>query len=125
MRSVLVTRQLPEQLGGFDPERGACEGYDLYLRLAGLSAIQGVRETLVPVRSRGERYHNACIVYAGRAGALAKLLASSTDRSQQSLRDARVYPEWWLRGAVAVERGVAPPGLFAWRGLAVVGATDE
>jgi glycosyltransferase involved in cell wall biosynthesis len=144
MPSVLVTRRLLEQLGGFDPGQRACEDYDLYLRLAGLSAIQGVRETLVLVRSHGERYHNACMVYEGRARALAKLLAATTDRSQQSLirrenakvatalariqaadggrwaalrtlvkssRDAWVYPEWWLRGAVAVARAVTPAGV--------------
>jgi hypothetical protein len=29
----------------------------------------------------------------------------------KSSRDAWVYPEWWLRGAVAVARGVAPAGV--------------
>ena len=141
MPSVMVRRRLLEQLGGFDPAQRMCEDYDLYLRLAGLSEIHGVNETLVLVRSHGEHFHHNTIVLEDRARALEKLRAASTDRFVQSvLRRERAkaatglarsqaadggrwvalrtlakssqyawaYPEWWLRGAVAAARAVAP-----------------
>ena len=83
--SVIVRRQLLEQLGGFDLKQRMCEDYDLFLRLAALSEIDGVPETLVHVRSHRERFHDASIVLEDRGRALAKFLAASTDRSLRSL----------------------------------------
>jgi glycosyltransferase involved in cell wall biosynthesis len=144
MPSVMVRRGLLEQLGGFDPAQRMCEDYDLYLRLAELSEIQGVQQTLLLVRSHGEHFHRDTIVLEDRARALEKLRARSTDRFLQLvLRRERakvaaglarsqaanggrwaalrtlakssqyswVYPEWWLWGAVAAARAVAPMGV--------------
>ena len=83
--SVIVRRQLLEQLGGFDLKQRMCEDYDLFLRLAALSEIDGVPETLVHVRSHRERFHSASIVLEDRGRALEKFLAASTDRSLHSL----------------------------------------
>lgn len=79
--SVIVRRRLFEQLGGFDLKQRMCEDYDLWLRLAALSEIDGVRETLLHVRNHRDRYHRNSIVFEDRARALEKVLAVSTDRS--------------------------------------------
>ena len=79
--SVIVRRKLLEQLGGFDLKQRMCEDYDLFLRLAALSEIDGVRETLVHVRKHREHFHSACIVLEDRGRALEKFLAANTDRS--------------------------------------------
>jgi glycosyltransferase involved in cell wall biosynthesis len=81
--SVIVRRHLLEQVGGFDLKQRMCEDYDLYLRLAGLSEIDCVRETLLHVRSHREHYHKDPIVFEDRGRALAKMLETSTDRALQ------------------------------------------
>jgi glycosyltransferase involved in cell wall biosynthesis len=83
--SVMVKRQLFEQLAGFDLKLRMCEDYDLFLRLAALSEIDGVRETLVHVRKHREHFHSASIVFEDRGHALEKFLAASTDRSLRSM----------------------------------------
>jgi len=143
--SVIVKRQLLEQLGGFDLKQRMCEDYDLWLRLAALSEIDGVRETLLHVRSHREHFHSDSIVFEDRGRALEKILAVSTDRSLRSLlrrERAKVaaglarsqaicggrwaalrtlarssqyswgYREWWLGGAEAAARAVAPAGVL-------------
>jgi glycosyltransferase involved in cell wall biosynthesis len=79
--SVIVRRRLLEQVGGFDLEQRMCEDYDLYLRLAGLSEIDCVRETLLHVRTHREHFHEDTIVFEDRGRALEKLLAASSDRA--------------------------------------------
>ena len=83
--SVLVRRQLLEQVGGFDPKQRMCEDYDLWLRLAAVSEIDGVRDTLLHVRTHREHFHSDSIVFEDRGRALEKILALSSDRSLRSV----------------------------------------
>jgi glycosyltransferase involved in cell wall biosynthesis len=83
--SVMVRRQLLEQLGGFDEKQRMCEDYDLFLRLAALSEIDGVRETLVHVRKHQGHFHSDSIALEDQGRALEKMLAASDDRSLRSL----------------------------------------
>lgn len=83
--SVMVRRQLLEELGGFDTKQRMCEDYDLWLRLAALSQIDGVPETLLHVRSHREHFHSDSIVFEDRGRALEKILAVSTDHSLRSV----------------------------------------
>jgi hypothetical protein len=62
-----------------------CEDYDLWLRLAAASEIDGVCETLLHVRSHREHFHRNSIVFEDRGRALEKILAMSTDRSLRSM----------------------------------------
>jgi glycosyltransferase involved in cell wall biosynthesis len=105
--SVIVRRQLLEQLGGFDLEQRVCEDYDLWLRLARLSEIDGVRETLLHKRGHRVPYHydNTMVFeYLGRA--LAKLLAADTDRSLHSIvRRERAKAAACLARSQAVDGG--------------------
>jgi glycosyltransferase involved in cell wall biosynthesis len=102
MPTVMVRRRLLDQLGGFDCGLRMCEDYDLWLRLAGLSEIDGVRETLVHVRGHRERFHRPPVVLEERARALEKLLLANTDRRIRStLRRERA------KAAVAVARSQA------------------
>jgi glycosyltransferase involved in cell wall biosynthesis len=144
--SVVVRRQLLEQVGGFDPQQRVCEDYDLWLRLAGLSEIDGVRETLLHKRSHRRPYHyDSTMVFEGLGRALAKLLAADTDRALHSIlrrerakvaaslarsqavyggrwaalrtlvRSSRYswgYREWWMGGAHAAARAMAPEGVL-------------
>jgi glycosyltransferase involved in cell wall biosynthesis len=83
--SVIVRRRLLEQLGGFDLKQRMCEDYDLWLRLAALSEIDGVRETLLHVRSHRDHFHSDSIVFEDLGRALEKSLAVSTDPSLRAL----------------------------------------
>jgi glycosyltransferase involved in cell wall biosynthesis len=82
--SVIVRRQLLEQVGGFDVRLRVCEDYDLWLRLAGLSQIDGVRATLLYKRTHRESYYNETMVLEDRARALEKVLAAGSDPSLHS-----------------------------------------
>jgi glycosyltransferase involved in cell wall biosynthesis len=82
--TVMVRRRLLEQLGGFDCDLRMCEDYDLWLRLAGLSEIDGVRETLVHVRGHRERFHKPPNVVEDRARVLEKLLIAGAARRLRS-----------------------------------------
>jgi glycosyltransferase involved in cell wall biosynthesis len=83
--SVMVRRSLLEQLGGFDPQQRACEDFDLWLRLAGLSPIDGVRETLLHKRSQQAPFYDNAMVFESLGRALDKLLAANTDRALYSI----------------------------------------
>jgi glycosyltransferase involved in cell wall biosynthesis len=83
--SVIVKRRLLEQLGGFDLEQPACNDYDLWLRLAGLSEIDGVSEILLHKRRQHDPYYHSTMVFEDMGRAIAKLLAISTDRSLHSM----------------------------------------
>jgi hypothetical protein len=143
--SVMVRRQLLAHVGGFDVKQRMCEDYDLWLRLAALSEIQGVRETLLLVRSHREHFHKDPIVFEDRGRALEKALAAGTDSDVLSiLRRERAkaaaclarsqavyggrwaalrtlvrssqyswgYREWWMGGAHAAARAMAPEGIL-------------
>jgi glycosyltransferase involved in cell wall biosynthesis len=88
--SVMVRRQLLAQVGGFDVALRMCEDYDLWLRLAPLSEIHGVRETLLHVRNHRERFHKDPIVFEDLGRAFTKALGVSANRGVHSiLRRAR------------------------------------
>jgi glycosyltransferase involved in cell wall biosynthesis len=143
--SVIVRRQLLEQLGGFDPEQRVCEDYDLWLRLARLSEIDGVRETLLHKRSHPASFYDDAMVFEHLGRALTKLLAASADRAlhpmlgreraklaaclarSQAVCGSRwaalrtlvrssqyswEYREWWMGGAHAAARAMAPPSVL-------------
>ena len=79
--SLIMRRRLLEQVGGFDNEQRMCEDYDLFLRLAGLTEMDGIRETLLLKRRHAENYTDDAIALQDRGRALEKILAVSTDRS--------------------------------------------
>jgi glycosyltransferase involved in cell wall biosynthesis len=83
--SVIINRKLLEQIGGFDLEQPACNDYDLWLRLAGLSEIDGVSETLLHKRRQLDPYYHSTMVFEEIGRAIAKLLAVSTDRYLHSI----------------------------------------
>ena len=142
--SVMVRRQLLEQVGGFDASLRVCEDYDLWLRIAGSSEIDGVREILLHKRTHRESYYNDTMVLEDRARALEKVLAAgnapalhSTLRRERAKLAAQVarnqaflgsrwaalrtlarssqyswgYHEWWLGGAHAAARAMAPASI--------------
>jgi glycosyltransferase involved in cell wall biosynthesis len=143
--SVIVRRPLLEQAGGFDVGLPACNDYDFWLRAAGLSEIDGVRETLLHKRTHQESYYGPIMVLEERRRAIEKVLAVSRDASVRSmLRKERAkiaaqmahsqavhvgrwaalrtlvkssqyswgYPEWWMGGAHAAARAMAPNGIL-------------
>ncbi len=83
--SVIIKRKLLEHLGGFDIEQPACNDYDLWLRLAGSSEIDGVSETLLHKRRQLDPYYHSSMVFEEIGQAIAKLLAISTDRYLHSI----------------------------------------
>jgi len=85
MPTVMVRRQLLVKAGGFDTAQRMCEDYDLWLRLASLSEIDGVHETLVFVRTHQEHFHHYPAGFEDRSRALEKLLRNGADRSVLAL----------------------------------------
>jgi glycosyltransferase involved in cell wall biosynthesis len=85
MSSLIVRRRLLEQVGGFDNKQRMCEDYDLFLRFAGLTEMDGIRETLLHKRRHAENYSDDTIALEDRGRALEKMLVVSTDRTLRSL----------------------------------------
>jgi glycosyltransferase involved in cell wall biosynthesis len=83
--TLIVRRQLFEQVGGFDIKQRMCEDYDLWLRLSELSEIDGVRQTLLHKRRHQEHFGDYSNAFEGRLRALEKMLIAATDRSLQSV----------------------------------------
>jgi glycosyltransferase involved in cell wall biosynthesis len=83
--SLIVRRRLLEQVGGFDHKQRMCEDYDLFLRFAGLTEMEGIRDTLLLKRRHAENYTDDAIALEDRGRALEKILVVSTDRSLRSL----------------------------------------
>ena len=79
--SLIVRRRLLGQVGGFDRKLRMCEDYDLFLRIAGLTEMDGTRGTLLLKRRHAENYTDDAIALEDRGRALEKILAVSTDRS--------------------------------------------
>jgi glycosyltransferase involved in cell wall biosynthesis len=77
--SAVVNRRLFEQLRGFDQDQPACNDYDLWLRLAEVSAIDGISETLLYKRRQRDPYYRNTMVFEDIEKAIAKLIATSTD----------------------------------------------
>lgn len=77
--SVIVRRHALEQLGGFDVAQRACEDYDLWLRLARSSELDGIAEPLTLKRLHQQPFYASATVFEDRGRALEKLLAASSD----------------------------------------------
>ena len=120
--TVMVRRSLLDRLGGFDCRLRMCEDYDLWLRLAAVSEIDGVEMTLAHVRSHRERFHDPGLVLEERARALEKLLAAGTgSRTLQVLCRERAKAAADLArgqairgGRVASVRTLAKSLRYAW-----------
>ncbi len=76
--SVVVSRALLDQVGGFDEDLVMCEDYDLWLRLATRSRIDAIDEPLTIVRRHGEHYGSAATSYRDSIHVLNKVLQSGT-----------------------------------------------
>jgi glycosyltransferase involved in cell wall biosynthesis len=83
--SLIVRRRLLEQVGGFDLKQRMCEDYDLFLRFAGLTEMDGIRDTLLHKRRHAENYSDDTIALEDRGRALEKMLVVSTDLTLRSL----------------------------------------
>jgi GT2 family glycosyltransferase len=126
--SVLATRQLIAQAGGFDEGLLSGEDYDLWLRLALYSEVAIVDEPLLYVRRhpdshtrrrsllREERMRNALKLAATHAelGSQGRMLRALW----KSLPYCWTYPRWWLSGLkTALLRPYLPRRLleFHWK----------
>jgi glycosyltransferase involved in cell wall biosynthesis len=83
--SVVVRRTLLEKLGGFDPRLPPCEDYDLWLRLAPVSELDGVRDTLLHKRVQLAPFYDEPEVFENLGHALDKLLSGDTFRALHPL----------------------------------------
>jgi len=84
--SVMVRRHSLEHVGGFDEALRVCNDYDLYLRLATVSELDGVRETLLYKRDhRISDWYDNSMVLEQLARSLEKLLAVHPHRAVHSL----------------------------------------
>lgn len=83
--SVVAKRALLEELGGFDPRLPPCEDYDLWLRLAAVSELDSVRDTLLHKRAQRAPYYDQASVLENLDHALEKLMATDTARPLQPL----------------------------------------
>jgi glycosyltransferase involved in cell wall biosynthesis len=108
--SVIINRKLLEHIGGFDLEQPACNDYDLWLRLAWVSEIDGVSETLLHKRRELNPYYHNTMVFEEIGRAIAKLLAISTDRYLHSIlrrQRAKVAAGLARTQAISGSRGAA------------------
>ena len=103
--SVLATRQLIAQAGGFDETMLSAEDYDLWLRLALFSDVAIVDEPLVHVRFHDENHTREWqTAFAGRDHSLSRR-QQLVDAGQRSLlREERVKNALTL-AAIHAERG--------------------
>jgi glycosyltransferase involved in cell wall biosynthesis len=75
--SVVVSRQLLEQLGAFDEELVMCEDDELWLRLAAHSEIDGIDEPLTLIRRHGEHSGDDATAWRDRRRVFEKALRAS------------------------------------------------
>ena len=88
--SVVVSRQLIEQLGAFDEELVMCEDDEMWFRLAAHSEIDGVDEPLTLIRRHGQHSGNDIIAWQDRRRVFEKRLrASSSGHLDSILRKLR------------------------------------
>jgi glycosyltransferase involved in cell wall biosynthesis len=72
--SVVVSRELLQQVGEFDEELAMCEDDDLWLRLAAASEIDGVDATLTLIRRHGQHSGSDVTAWQDRRRVFAKAL---------------------------------------------------
>ena len=75
--SVVVSRQLLEQLGAFDEELVMCEDDELWFRLAAHSEIDGVDEPLTLIRRHGQHSGSDIMAWQDRRRVFEKALRAS------------------------------------------------
>jgi glycosyltransferase involved in cell wall biosynthesis len=75
--SVVVSRQLLEQLGAFDEELVMCEDDELWFRLAAHSEIDGVDEPLTLIRRHGQHSGSDITAWQDRRRVFEKALRAS------------------------------------------------
>ena len=75
--SVVVSRQLLQQLGAFDEELVMCEDDELWFRLAAHSEIDGVDEPLTLIRRHGQHSGSDIIAWQDRRRVFEKALRAS------------------------------------------------
>jgi len=83
--SVVVSRQLLEQLGAFDEELVMCEDDELWLRLAAHSEIDGVDEPLTLIRRHGQHSGTDIIAWQDRRRVFEKALRVSRGGNLDSI----------------------------------------
>lgn len=83
--STIFRRSLIERTGGFDAGVPVCEDYDLWLRAAGLSEIDGIRDTLLHKRVSTQPYYSEASTLQERRQSLGKVLAASGPGALRSL----------------------------------------
>ncbi len=109
--SVLAERALLEQTGGFDDRLRCCEDYDLWMRLALLSPVALVDESLVRVRLNPDSWSaRAPQLFHDRETSLARFATSAPRHAQNALRRARA---WNSLSAAARLRTEVGPGAAA------------
>ena len=90
--SVLAERTLLEQAGGFDERLRSCEDYDLWMRLALLSPVALVDESLIRVRQNPDSWSSrARALFQDRERSLAHFAARAPRAVQSALRRARAW----------------------------------
>ena len=77
--SVLVSRELLQQVGGFDEELAMCEDDDLWLRLAAAGEIDGVDAALTLIRRHGQHSGSDVTAWQDRRRVFAKALRAGAD----------------------------------------------
>jgi glycosyltransferase involved in cell wall biosynthesis len=74
--SVVVVRQLLEQLGPFDEQLLMCEDDELYFRLAAESEIDAIDETLTLIRRHGQHFGDDVTAWRDRRRVFEKMLST-------------------------------------------------
>jgi hypothetical protein len=124
MPSVIVSRQILEQVGGFDESLGQHEDYHLWLRLAMQCEISVLRQPLACVRCHNEHFSDfgfgSLVARAGMLEKIQPLLRSASQRA--ALRTARARNATLLATAHAAAgrhdaawQSVAQSWRFSWR----------
>jgi glycosyltransferase involved in cell wall biosynthesis len=122
--SVVVTRQLLIDVGGFDEGMRSGEDYDLWTRLALRSPVAVLDEPLVDVRRHERNYsHDWAIAFAGRDRSLARLQAQAAVdprrrallRRERARNGAKLVAEHARRGErLEALRALVSSAAYSW-----------
>jgi glycosyltransferase involved in cell wall biosynthesis len=86
--SVLASRALLQQVGGFDEDLIMCEDYDLWLRLAAISEVDAIDEPCTLVTRHAEHSGSAIISFQDCARVFQKVLdADGTEHLHSIVRE--------------------------------------
>jgi len=121
--SVIVSRQLLNELGAFDEQLVMCYDQDLWIRLASESEIDAVDEVLTLVRRHSEHGGDDVIAWRDRGRVFAHALARTRDAHIRSiLRRLRVEMASGLAASqatsgmrAAVLRTLVSSAHYSWR----------